>query len=118
VSLLDKPLKELKGLVYCDFSFARHVVKKPTFLQLRGSFEYEIQSWKYSIPFSFATKGFDTFRNREISSGAGAIREQLVDLDLRIIMDSSLLEWKELGEKGSTDNENEWEDRKVGNLPN
>nr|YP_010945683.1 RNA polymerase beta' subunit [Trifolium lupinaster]WGN98543.1 RNA polymerase beta' subunit [Trifolium lupinaster] len=116
-SLLDKPLKELEGLVYCD-SFARPVVKKPTFLRLRGSFEYEIQSWKYSIPPFFATQGFDTFRNREISSGAGAIREQLVDLDLRIIMDSSLVEWKELGEEGSTDNENEWEDRKVGRRKN
>nr|YP_010132551.1 RNA polymerase beta' subunit [Vicia cracca]QQD90326.1 RNA polymerase beta' subunit [Vicia cracca] len=112
-SLLDKPLKELESLVYGDFYFARPVVKKPNFLRLRGSFEYEIQSWKYSIQIFFSTRGFDTFRNREISSGAGAIREQLVDLDLRIIMDSSLLEWTELGEEGSTDNENEWEDRKV-----
>nr|WRQ20076.1 RNA polymerase beta' subunit [Indigofera koreana] len=117
-NLLDKPLKELEGLVYCDFSFARPVVKKPTFLRLRGSFEYEIQSWKYSIPLFFTTQGFDTFRNREISSGAGAIREQLADLDLRILIDSSLVEWKELGEEGSTDNENEWEDRKVGRRKN
>nr|YP_009141349.1 RNA polymerase beta [Lathyrus inconspicuus]AIL55875.1 RNA polymerase beta [Lathyrus inconspicuus] len=113
-SLLDKPLKELEDLVYRDvypnFSFARPVVKKPTFLRLRGSFEYEMKSWKDSIPLFFATEGFDTFRNREISSGAGAIREQLVDLDLRIIMDSSLLEWKGLGEGGSTD---KWEDQKV-----
>nr|AJE71809.1 RNA polymerase beta ' subunit [Amorpha canescens] len=112
-NLLDKPLKELEGLVYCDFSFARPVVKKPTFLRLRGSFEYEIQSWKYSIPLFFTTQGFDTFRNREISSGAGAIREQLADLDLRILIDSSLIEWKELGEDISADNENGWEDRKV-----
>nr|YP_009138908.1 RNA polymerase beta [Lathyrus venosus]AIK21352.1 RNA polymerase beta [Lathyrus venosus] len=120
-SLLDKPLKELEDLVYRDvypnFSFARPVVKKPTFLRLRGSFEYEIQSWKDSIPLFFDTQGFDTFRNREISSGAGAIREQLVDLDLRIIMDSSFLEWKELGEEGSTDKEegstDKWEDQKV-----
>nr|YP_010513728.1 RNA polymerase beta' subunit [Tephrosia onobrychoides]UXL85299.1 RNA polymerase beta' subunit [Tephrosia onobrychoides] len=112
-NLLDKPLKELEGLVYCDFSFARPVVKKPTFLRLRGSFEYEIQSWKHSIPLFFTTQGFDIFRNREISNGAGAIREQLADLDLRILIDSSLIEWKELGEEGSTDNENEWEDRKV-----
>nr|YP_009765415.1 RNA polymerase beta' subunit [Brachystegia spiciformis]YP_010232990.1 RNA polymerase beta' subunit [Brachystegia allenii]YP_010233019.1 RNA polymerase beta' subunit [Brachystegia bakeriana]QIS95692.1 RNA polymerase beta' subunit [Brachystegia spiciformis]QSX28033.1 RNA polymerase beta' subunit [Brachystegia allenii]QSX28140.1 RNA polymerase beta' subunit [Brachystegia bakeriana] len=115
-NLLDKPLKELEGLVYCDFSFARPVVKKPTFLRLRGSFEYEIQSWKYSIPLFFTTQGFDTFRNREISTGAGAIREQLADLDLRIIIDSSLIEWKELGEEGSTGNE--WEDRKVGRRNN
>nr|QWY86597.1 RNA polymerase beta' subunit [Prioria balsamifera] len=115
-NLLDKPLKELEGLVYCDFSFARPVVKKPTFLRLRGSFEYEIQSWKYSIPLFFTTQGFDTFRNREISTGAGAIREQLADLDFRIIIDSSLVEWKELGEEGSTGNE--WEDRKVGRRKN
>nr|YP_010828358.1 RNA polymerase beta' subunit [Ranunculus cassubicifolius]WFF45844.1 RNA polymerase beta' subunit [Ranunculus cassubicifolius] len=111
-NLLDKPLKELEGLVYCDFSFARPIVKKPTFLRLRGSFEYEIQSWKYSIPLFFTTQGFDTFRNREISTGASAIREQLADLDLRLIIDCSLLEWKELGEEGPAGNE--WEDRKIG----
>nr|QVL26443.1 RNA polymerase beta' subunit [Premna szemaoensis] len=111
-NLLDKPLKELEGLVYCDFSFARPITKKPTFLRLRGLFEYEIQSWKYSIPLFFTTQGFDTFRNREISTGAGAIREQLADLDLRIILHNSLVEWKELGEEGPTGNE--WEDRKVG----
>nr|YP_009440749.1 RNA polymerase beta [Aristolochia debilis]ATI10707.1 RNA polymerase beta [Aristolochia debilis]WHE25706.1 RNA polymerase beta' subunit [Aristolochia debilis] len=111
-NLLDKPLKELEGLVYCDFSFARPIAKKPTFLRLRGSFEYEIQSRKYSIPLFFTTQGFDTFRNREISTGASAIREQLADLDLRIITDHSLAEWKELGEEGPTGNE--WEDRKIG----
>nr|YP_010570683.1 RNA polymerase beta' subunit [Calophyllum soulattri]UZG90370.1 RNA polymerase beta' subunit [Calophyllum soulattri] len=111
-NLLDKPLKELEGLVYCDFSFARPVAKKPTFLRLRGSFEYEIQSWKYSIPLFFTTQGFDTFRNREIATGAGAIREQLADLDLRILIDYSSVEWKELGEGGSGGND--WEDRKVG----
>lgn len=97
---------------YPNFSFARPIAKKPTFLRLRGLFEYEIQSWKYSIPLFFTTQGFDTFRNREISTGAGAIREQLADLDLRIIIDSSLVEWKELGENGPTGNE--WEDRRVG----
>nr|YP_009501313.1 RNA polymerase beta [Passiflora oerstedii]YP_010007076.1 RNA polymerase beta' subunit [Passiflora loefgrenii]AXB37882.1 RNA polymerase beta [Passiflora oerstedii]QNR05843.1 RNA polymerase beta' subunit [Passiflora loefgrenii] len=110
-NLLDKPLKQLEGLVYCDFAFARPIAKKPTFLRLRGSFENEIQSWKYSIPLFFTTQGFDTFRNREISTGAGAIREQLADLDLKIIIDYSSVEWKELGERGSTGNE--WEDRKV-----
>uniref|UniRef100_K4CJ72 Uncharacterized protein n=1 Tax=Solanum lycopersicum TaxID=4081 RepID=K4CJ72_SOLLC len=54
-------------------------------------FEYEIQSWKYSIPLFFTTQGFDTFRNRKISTGAGAIREQLADLDLRIIIENSLV---------------------------
>nr|YP_009684342.1 RpoC1 [Nepenthes ventricosa x Nepenthes alata]QDQ38348.1 RpoC1 [Nepenthes ventricosa x Nepenthes alata] len=114
-NFLDKPLKELEGLVYCDypnFSFARPIAKKPTFLRLRGLFEYEIQSWKYSIPLFFTTQGFDTFRNREISTGASAIREQLANLDLRTILDYSLAEWKELGEDGPTGNE--WEDRKVG----
>nr|WAL02707.1 RNA polymerase beta' subunit [Koenigia forrestii] len=111
-NFLDKSLKELEGLVYCDFSFARPIAKKPTFLRLRGLFEYEIQSWKYSIPLFFTTQGFDTFRNREISTGASAIREQLADLDLRTILESSLEEWKELGEEGTTGNE--WEDRKVG----
>nr|YP_010365456.1 RNA polymerase beta [Pereskia aculeata]UOU85401.1 RNA polymerase beta [Pereskia aculeata]WRH31663.1 RNA polymerase beta' subunit [Pereskia aculeata] len=111
-NFLDKPLKELEGLVYCDFSFARPIAKKPTFLRLRGLFEYEIQSWKCSIPLFFTTQGFDTFRNREISTGAGAIREQLADLDLRTIIDYSFAEWKELGEEGPTGNE--WEDRKVG----
>nr|YP_009341949.1 RNA polymerase beta' subunit [Aletris fauriei]ALV25572.1 RNA polymerase beta' subunit [Aletris fauriei] len=111
-NLLDKPLKELEGLVYCDvFSFARPISKKPTFLRLRGSFEYEIQSRKYSIPLFFTTPGFDTFRNREISTGAGVIREQLADSDLRIIIDNSLGEWKELADEGSTGNE--WEDRKI-----
>nr|YP_010028500.1 RNA polymerase beta' subunit [Amaranthus hybridus]AYO28954.1 RNA polymerase beta' subunit [Amaranthus cruentus]AYO29038.1 RNA polymerase beta' subunit [Amaranthus cruentus]QOS48913.1 RNA polymerase beta' subunit [Amaranthus hybridus] len=111
-NFLDKPLKELEGLVYCDFSFARPIAKKPTFLRLRGLFEYEIQSWKYSIPLFFTTQGFDTFRNREISTGASAIREQLADLDLRTIIDYSFAEWNELGEEGPTGNE--WEDRKVG----
>nr|YP_010213922.1 RNA polymerase beta [Linum narbonense]UBN07372.1 RNA polymerase beta [Linum narbonense] len=115
-NLLDKPLKELESLVYCDFSCARPVAKKPTFLRLRGSFEYEIQSWKYSIPRFFTTQGFDRFRNREISTGAGGIREELADLDLRIIIDYSLLEWKELGEERPTGNE--WEDRKVGRRKN
>nr|YP_010550708.1 RNA polymerase beta' subunit [Sonerila obliqua]UTM92853.1 RNA polymerase beta' subunit [Sonerila obliqua] len=112
-NLLDKPLKELEGLVYCDnFSFARPIAKKPTFLRLRGLFEYEIQSWKYSIPVFFTTQGFDIFRNREIGTGAGAIREQLADIDLRSILDYSLVEWKELGEERTTGNE--WEDRKIG----
>nr|YP_010551140.1 RNA polymerase beta' subunit [Blastus eglandulosus]YP_010551141.1 RNA polymerase beta' subunit [Blastus eglandulosus]UTM93475.1 RNA polymerase beta' subunit [Blastus eglandulosus]UTM93476.1 RNA polymerase beta' subunit [Blastus eglandulosus] len=111
-NLLDKPLKELEGLVYCDFSFARPITKKPTFLRLRGLFEYEIQSWKYGIPVFFTTQGFDIFRNREICTGAGAIREQLADIDLRSILDYSVVEWKELGEERTTGNE--WEDRKIG----
>nr|AEP94875.1 RNA polymerase beta [Vigna unguiculata] len=34
------------------------------------------------------------------------------------VMDYSLIEWKELGKEGSPDNENEWEDRKVGRRKN
>ncbi|TYI68655.1 hypothetical protein E1A91_D08G104200v1 [Gossypium mustelinum] len=104
-NLLDKPLKELEGLVYCDIrneKLSSHsielgcprsdmpIAKKRTFLLLRSSFEYEIQSWKYSIPLFFTTQGFDTFRSREISTGA---------------------EWKELGEECLMGNE--WEDRKI-----
>nr|YP_003934052.1 RNA polymerase beta [Geranium palmatum]ACH47349.1 RNA polymerase beta [Geranium palmatum]ADJ66351.1 RNA polymerase beta [Geranium palmatum] len=110
-NLLDKPLKELEDLVYCDFAFARPLAKKPTILRLRGSFEYETQSWKDSIPRFLTIQGLHTFGNREISTGAGAIREQLGDLDLRVIIDSSLAEWKELKEGGLTGDE--WEDRKI-----
>nr|YP_010294570.1 RNA polymerase beta' subunit [Xyris pauciflora]ULQ68708.1 RNA polymerase beta' subunit [Xyris pauciflora] len=113
-NLLDKPLKGLKGLeglVYGDLSFARPITKKPTFLRLRGLFEYEIQSWKYCIPIFFTTQGFDGFLNREIMRGAGAIREQLADLDLRIILDNSLIEWKELANRGCT--RNKWQDQKI-----
>ena len=80
-NLLDKPLKKLEGLVYGDFSFARPSTKKPTFLRLRGLFEEEIASCNHSISPFFSTPGFATFRNREIATGAGAIREQLADLD-------------------------------------
>nr|AEX10172.1 RNA polymerase beta [California macrophylla]AKF43431.1 RNA polymerase beta' subunit [California macrophylla] len=110
-NLLDKPLKELEDLVYCDFAFARPIAKKPTILRLRGLFEYEThetQSWKYSISPFLTTQGL---RNREISTGAGAIREQLGDLDLRVIIDSSLAEWKELEEEGLTGDE--WENLKI-----
>lgn len=96
---------------YPNFAFARPIVKKPTILRLRGSFEYETQSWKDSIPPFLTINGLHTFRNREISTGAGAIREQLGDLDLRVIIDSSLAEWKELEEEGLTGDE--WEDRKI-----
>nr|YP_010132280.1 RNA polymerase beta' subunit [Lactuca raddeana]QQD90010.1 RNA polymerase beta' subunit [Lactuca raddeana] len=113
VTLLDKPLNELEDLVYCGvFYFARPIDKKPTFLRLRGLLEYEIQPWKYRIPIFFTTRSFDTFRNREMSTGGGSIRQQLANLDLRIIIDYSLVEWKELEEEEPTGNE--WEDRKVG----
>jgi hypothetical protein len=50
----------------------------------------------YVISPFFSTPGFATFRNREIATGVGAIREQLADLDLRIIIENSVVEWKEL----------------------
>ncbi|CAA3021340.1 RNA polymerase beta chain [Olea europaea subsp. europaea] len=68
------------------------------------------------FPLFFTTQGFDAFRNQEISISAGAIREQLPDLDLQIILDNLLVEWKELGKEGPTGNE--WEDRKVGKRKN
>nr|YP_009494365.1 RpoC1 [Dendrosenecio meruensis] len=89
VNLLDKPLNELEDLVYCG-----------------------VQPWKYRIPIFFTTRSFDTFRNREMSTGGGSIRQQLANLDLRSIIDYSLVEWKELEEEEPTGNE--WEDRKVG----
>nr|YP_010286785.1 RNA polymerase beta' subunit [Hydrocharis dubia]UKT60901.1 RNA polymerase beta' subunit [Hydrocharis dubia] len=104
-NLLDKPLKDLEGLVYSDFSFARSITKKPTFLRLRGLFQYEIRSCKYDIPFFFSTPGLRIFQSREVSTGARAIREQLADSNLQIIMDKSLVEWKELVDEGSTGDE-------------
>nr|YP_009390878.1 RNA polymerase beta' subunit [Drosera erythrorhiza]ARV87539.1 RNA polymerase beta' subunit [Drosera erythrorhiza] len=112
-NFLDKPLIKLEGLVYCDFSFARPISTKPTFLRLRGFFEYQIQSWTDGIP-RFFGKGFETFRNREISTGASAIREQLANLDLRTMIDSSLAEWKELEEECLTMKEmKEWKAQQV-----
>nr|YP_009299892.1 RNA polymerase beta [Pelargonium trifidum]AJB99806.1 RNA polymerase beta [Pelargonium trifidum] len=96
-TLLDKPLKELENLVYCDYPnlvVARHIAKKPNFLRLRGYFHYKTQSWSYTLAHFLRTKNFQKCRGREISAGAGAIRELLVDLDLRVIIDSSLEEWK------------------------
>nr|YP_010290966.1 RNA polymerase beta' subunit [Juncus alatus]ULQ66556.1 RNA polymerase beta' subunit [Juncus alatus] len=116
-NLLDKPFQELKSLVYCGSSFARPTTKKPTFLRLRGLFEYEIQSWKYSIPPFFRPR-FETLQNREIATGADAIRELLADLDLRILIENSLVEWKVLRDEESTVDEDEkstgdeWENRK------
>ncbi|KAH1083820.1 hypothetical protein J1N35_023581 [Gossypium stocksii] len=63
------------------------IVKKLTFLRL---------------------KGFDTFRSHEISTRAGAIQEQLAHLNLRILIEYSVIEWKELREEWLTGNE--WED--------
>ncbi|CAI9265941.1 unnamed protein product [Lactuca saligna] len=53
----------------------------------------------------YISKSRDVYRGR-------FIRQQLANLDLRIIIDYSLVEWKELEEEEPTGNE--WEDRKVG----
>ena len=76
---------------------------------------YEIQPWKYKIPIFFTTRSFDTFRNREMSTGGSSIRQQLANLDLRIIIDYSLFRMETMGEKDPIGNE--WEDRKVGTNP-
>jgi DNA-directed RNA polymerase subunit beta' len=52
--------------------------------------------------------GFEAFRNREIATGGDAIRKQLTNLDLQIIMNCAYTEWIKLAEQESTGNE--WED--------
>nr|YP_009299392.1 RNA polymerase beta [Pelargonium fulgidum]AJB99306.1 RNA polymerase beta [Pelargonium fulgidum] len=116
-NLLDTPLKKLENLVYGDYPnlvFAGSIRKKPTLLRLRGYFQYQRQSWASILPHFFRTKSFIKLRNREIPDGAGAIREQLADLDLRVIIESSLVEWKNLKEQGERERgtETEWEIQK------
>nr|YP_009975341.1 RNA polymerase beta' subunit [Drypetes indica]QNK04682.1 RNA polymerase beta' subunit [Drypetes indica] len=113
VNLLDKPIKQLEGLVYRDVCFARPIGKKPTFLRLRGSFEYAIQSWKYSLPLFFNIQGFAKVHNREIYTGAGAIRELLADLDLQIIIDNSSIECKKLARAMYTKKQEEIIDEEI-----
>nr|YP_009041046.1 RpoC1 [Tetraphis pellucida]AIB08531.1 RpoC1 [Tetraphis pellucida] len=110
-NLLAKPLKELESLVYCDLFLARPISKKPTLLKLRGLFKYEDQSWREIFPRFFSPRGFEAFRNREIATGGDAIKKQLSNLDLQIVMNYAYTEWKKLAEQRSTGNE--WEDRKI-----
>ncbi|KAH0851468.1 hypothetical protein HID58_094731 [Brassica napus] len=66
-------------------------------------FEYEIQSLEIQHPtFFYTTQGFSIYLESRISTGAGAIREQLADLDLRIIIENSLVEWKTIRREGPT----------------
>jgi DNA-directed RNA polymerase subunit beta' len=74
-------------------------------LRSRGTFNYEIQSWRDIIPHYLSThshylfaRGSGTFQEREIATGGDAIREQLTGLDLQIIIDRSHMEWKNLVE--------------------
>lgn len=88
---------------YINFYSIKPLDKKPTFLWLQGLFQYKIQSKKYSAPFFLITYGFNTFQNLE-QMLSGTMREQqlvdlahkIISLDLGIIIDVSLVEWKEL----------------------
>nr|YP_010380185.1 RNA polymerase beta' subunit [Vesicularia montagnei]UDH58430.1 RNA polymerase beta' subunit [Vesicularia montagnei] len=110
-NLLAKPLKELESLVYCDLFLARPILQQPTLLKLRGLFKYEDQSWREIFPRFFSSRGFEAFQIREIATGGDAIKKQLSNIDLQVVIDYAYLEWKELVEKKSTGNE--WEDRKI-----
>ncbi|CAN5950028.1 unnamed protein product, partial [Sphagnum jensenii] len=87
------------------------VSNKPVLLKLRGLFKYEDQSWREIFPRFFSPRGFEAFRNREIATGGDAIKKQLTNLDLQIIMNCAYTEWIKLAEQESTGNE--WEDRKI-----
>nr|YP_009973393.1 RNA polymerase beta' subunit [Halophila beccarii]QNH92843.1 RNA polymerase beta' subunit [Halophila beccarii] len=102
-NLLDKSLEDLEDLVYRDSTFVRSIEDKPTVLRLRGFFrldqtQFEKPSNKPSNPYFYLIE-YDTFRRREILIGANAIRVQLVDLDLEILIKNSLVEWEELREE-------------------
>nr|YP_009524101.1 RNA polymerase beta subunit [Pinus wangii]AXR86042.1 RNA polymerase beta subunit [Pinus wangii] len=126
-NLLAKTRKELEGPVYCDLFLARPIAKKPTLLRSRGTFNYEIQSWKDIIPHYLSARphylfarGSGTFKEREIATGGDAIGEQLTGLDLQMIIDRSHMEWKNLVElKWNRLEENQestvdrWEDEKI-----
>ncbi|KAH0897605.1 hypothetical protein HID58_047173 [Brassica napus] len=84
-NLLDKPLKELEGLVYCDAH------NEKTYFLTITRFRYISKSRNFYW--------------------GGCYPRQLADLDLRIIIENSLVEWKQLGEEGPTGNE--WEDQKI-----
>lgn len=96
---------------YPNLFLARPVLKKPTLLKLRGLFKYEDQSWREIFPRFFSSRGFEEFQIREIATGGDAIKKQLSNLNLQVVMDYAYVEWKELVEQKSTGNE--WEDRKI-----
>lgn len=102
---LEPDEREISRLIFrgeeAQFFFARPITKKPTFLRLWNSFEYEIQSWKYSIPLFFTTQGFDTFHNWEISSKKienhkGPLCKSKNFLSLIIIVPPNSDRWKEI----------------------
>lgn len=102
---------ERKEKTYPNLFLARPILKKPTLLKLRGLFKYEDQSWREIFPRFFSSRGFEAFQIREIATGGDAIKKQLSNIDLQVVIDYAYLEWKELVEQKSTGNE--WEDRKI-----
>jgi DNA-directed RNA polymerase beta' subunit len=100
-----------KKKTYPNLFLARPILKKPTLLKLRGLFKYEDQSWREIFPRFFSSRGFEAFQIREIATGGDAIKKQLSNIDLQVVIDYAYLEWKELVEQKSTGNE--WEDRKI-----
>nr|QWW93011.1 RNA polymerase beta' subunit [Cyathodium smaragdinum] len=110
-NLLAEPLKELESLVYCDLFLARPITEKPTLLKIQGLFKYEDQSWKDIFPRFFSPRGFNVFQDREIATGGDAIEKQLINLDLRDVIDEAQLEWEEFSGRKTTGNE--LEDRKI-----
>nr|BBN66662.1 RNA polymerase beta subunit-1 [Libocedrus plumosa] len=94
--LLDKSRKELENPVYCDVCIARPTANKPTLLRLHGLIrEYEHISWLKYIA-SYLSCNFALVQEREIATGGKAIRDQLADLDLQMILDRSYIEWNEI----------------------
>nr|YP_784061.1 RNA polymerase beta' subunit 1 [Pelargonium x hortorum]Q06FX0.1 RecName: Full=DNA-directed RNA polymerase subunit beta'; AltName: Full=PEP; AltName: Full=Plastid-encoded RNA polymerase subunit beta'; Short=RNA polymerase subunit beta' [Pelargonium x hortorum]ABI17252.1 RNA polymerase beta' subunit 1 [Pelargonium x hortorum]AKF43457.1 RNA polymerase beta' subunit [Pelargonium x hortorum] len=122
-NLLDEKIKDLENLVYRDFIFAGPLTKKPTLLRLRGSFPESKTKFSGSrdiLSQFLKTKSFQKLRDREFSAGAGAIRKRLANLDLEVIIYSSLAEWKKRKEqkaeieiKPTRTERTEEEDRKI-----
>ena len=96
-------------------------------MRSRGTFDYEIQSWREIIPHYLSARpyylfprGSGTFKEREIATGGDAIGKQLMGLDLQMIIDRSHMEWKNLVElKWNRLEQNQeytvdrWEDEKI-----
>lgn len=98
-------------VTYPNLFLARPLTGKPTLLKLRGLFKYEDQSWKDVFPRFFSPTGFKAFRDRETATGGDAVKKRLSDLDLRVVMNRTHLEWKGFAEQESTGND--WEDKKI-----
>ncbi|KAL5697120.1 DNA-directed RNA polymerase [Ranunculus cassubicifolius] len=73
-------------------------------IQKKGGSSYNPETIRVYISQKREIKVGDKVAGRH-GNKASAIREQLADLDLRLIIDCSLLEWKELGEEGPAEPE-------------